>query len=103
MAQASTAAAGGAWSRTTVERLRFTLVCALLFVCVIGGGASRWDVASLLYLRPAAVLCLAGLALAPGPWDFRAVRVPLLLLAIFAVIMLLQLMPLPPADDAPGA
>ena len=95
-AQGSVAAVNGAWARVSVERLRFAIVVAFLLICVLGGGASRSDVTSLLYLRPAAILCIAGLALTPGPWAFRTIRVPLLLLGLFAVVIAIQLIPLPP-------
>lgn len=78
------------------QRIRFYLLLALLAFCVLGGGASRADVVSLLYLRPAAILCVAAMLAVPGGWDLRTVRVPMLLLAGLAAIMLIQLVPLPP-------
>ncbi len=81
----------------TGPQLRFLVLGFFLLVCAVGGGASRPDVMSLLYLRPAAVLCLAGLLLIPGPWNFGGLRAPLFLLTAFAAVMAMQLVPLPPA------
>jgi hypothetical protein len=59
---------------------------------------------SLLYVRPAAVLCLALILMLPGRIDLSSVKVPLLLLAALAVWMLVQLVPLPPSlwTNLPG-
>lgn len=66
-------------------------------LCLLGGGASRPDVASLLYLRPAAVMCIAVLMVFAAGVDFRPFRTPLILLGGLAALMLAQLVPLPPA------
>ena len=76
---------------------RYVVLAAFLLLCMLGGGSSRADVPSLLYLRPAAVLAIALLAVLPGQWDFTAVRTPLLFLAALALLIALQLVPLPPA------
>lgn len=78
------------------ERFRLIILIVLLVLCALGGGASRTDVLSLVYLRPAAVICLGALLLLPGPLDFRSLRVPFLLLGALALTMLVQLIPLPP-------
>ena len=75
---------------------RFWILCAFLLLCALGGGSSRAATLSLLYLRPAAVLCIAAAALVPGPWDFARYRAPLLILAALAAAIALQLVPLPP-------
>lgn len=78
-------------------RYRIWIVIALLALCALGGGSSRADALGLLYLRPAAVLAIVALLWDPVPAGrLRAIRVPLLLLAAFAAIMLVQLIPLPP-------
>ena len=77
-------------------RAPFAVFLVLLVLCMLGGGASRADVASLVYLRPAAILCVALLLILPGRKDFTLVRVPLILLGAFAALMALQLIPLPP-------
>jgi hypothetical protein len=83
--------AGTGW-----EKIRFFVLLAFLGVCLIGGGAARGDVESLLYLRPAAVLCLLVLVLSPGEWEFRRFRTPLILLGLLAATIAIQLVPLPP-------
>ena len=83
--------AGTGW-----EKIRFFVLLVFLLLCLLGGGASRGDVLSLLYLRPAAVLCLLVLLLSPGEWEFRRFRILFLLLGLFAATMAIQLIPLPP-------
>lgn len=78
------------------QRARFSVLIAFLFICLLGGGASRADVLSLLYVRPAAILCIAAMLVIPGPRDWRPYRTPLLLLGGLAGVMLLQLVPVPP-------
>ena len=82
--------------RPLPQRLRFALFVGLIGLCFIGGGASRDDAMSLLYLRPAAILLGAAMLLLPGPVELRAVRVPLFLFLALAAVMALQLVPLPP-------
>ena len=53
------------------ERLAFPVLLLLLGLCLLGGGASRADVASLIYSRPAAILCIAALLLLPGARTMR--------------------------------
>src|SRR3954468_9474144 len=88
------AAAGSA--RVSHPRLRYWTLVAFLLLCLLGGGAARPDVLSLVHLRPAAILCLAIMALSGGGWEFRRVRAPLLLVGLLALIMIAQLIPLPP-------
>lgn len=77
-------------------RASFWILAALIALCAVGGGASQVDVQSLLYVRPAAALALAALVALPGPWNLRPVKTPAFCLAALAVLMLLQLTPLPP-------
>lgn len=70
---------------------------AFLALCFLGGGASRGDVLSLLYLRPAAIIVIAALLILPIERDWRPYRSLLLMLAAFAGLVALQLVPLPPA------
>ena len=70
---------------------------ALLLLSAIGGGSAFADTLSLLYLRPAAVLALLVMLLSRTPADWAIVRMPLILLAALAAIMMLQLVPLPPS------
>jgi hypothetical protein len=91
-------------SESLAGRIRFGLLLTVLGACLLGGGASRADVASLLYLRPIVILCIAGFFLTPGGFDFRFFKVPLMLLAGLGVLMVLQLIPLPPSiwQELPG-
>ncbi len=82
---------------TSFEAIRFYTLLAFLFICVMGGGASRVDVLSLLYLRPAAIICLLVLVATPGRWDFRRYRMLFLMFGLLAATMLVQLIPLPPS------
>ena len=77
-------------------RARFFVLIGLLAICALGGGGSRSDILSLLYLRPAAALALAAFVLLPGAWDWRGLKVPLLLLGALALVIAIQLVPLPP-------
>jgi O-antigen ligase len=88
----SSAIPGGGWGGNAP----LAAFVVLLVLCMLGGGASRADVASLVYVRPAAILTIGFLLLMPGRKDYRLVRVPLILLGAFALVMLLQLVPLPP-------
>ncbi len=51
----------------------------------------------MLYVRPIAVLTVGGLLLTPGPWRVEGLRSPMILLALFALTIAIQLVPLPPA------
>lgn len=75
------------------------LAIFLGFLCVLGlgGGVARWDALSLLYVRPAAVVTIGLMALAPGQWDWTSLRAPLILLVLFTLTIAIQLVPLPPA------
>jgi O-antigen ligase len=77
-------------------RFRYYALVAFLIICLLGGGASRPEVLSLLYLRPLGILILAALLLSPGPWEFRRYRALFILLGLFAATMAVQLIPLPP-------
>lgn len=81
---------------TTPERVRFYALVSFLVLCALGGGASRPDVLSLLYLRPAAIICLLVLILTPGRFEFRRFRFLFLLLGLLAATIAVQLIPLPP-------
>lgn len=78
------------------EQARFGILIFLIAACFLGGGASRVDVMSLLYLQPLAVICLVALVLTPGAIEWHRIRAPLLMLGGLAAIMVAQLIPLPP-------
>lgn len=79
------------------EVIDFYAFLALFAACALGGGSSFAEVPSLLYVRPVAIGCLILFALTPARIDWRTYRAPMLLLGLYAVLMLLQLVPLPPA------
>jgi lipoprotein signal peptidase len=74
----------------------FLLFLTLFVLCFLGGGGSRGDIYSLLYLRPVAVVCLFAFLWWSRKGDLRAVKVPLILLGLFALLLVIQLIPLPP-------
>ena len=78
------------------DRIRLVAQLALLVTCLAGGGSSRANVYSLLYLRPLAALLLAAILLVTTKRELRVVRVPLILLALLAASMAIQLVPLSP-------
>jgi hypothetical protein len=70
---------------------------AFLVLCFLGGGGSRGDITSLLFVRPAAIFCLAAILILPGTIDWRSIRMPLFLLGGVTLWIAIQLVPLPPA------
>jgi hypothetical protein len=78
------------------QQARFVALAGFLLLCAVGGGGARADIYSLLYLRPAAVICMVAILLVPGRVEWRLIRVPLLLMLALAAVMLIQLIPLPP-------
>jgi O-antigen ligase len=89
--------AGRIWHGKSPEHVVFYLLLAFLLVCLAGGGSNRADIASLLYLRPLNVIFLVAMLIVPTQWDFRCVRMPLMLLGLLALLILAQLVPLPPS------
>ena len=68
------------------------------------GGGSRVDIRSLLFLQPFAVFCAAVCLIGPGRLRLDRVRAPLLFLAALAIVIAVQLVPLPPSvwSSLPG-
>ena len=73
--------------------MRYLLLVGFLILCLLGGGAARPDVLSLLYLRPLAIICLVALLVSPGKWEMDRFRFLFVLLGLFAVTMIVQLIP----------
>lgn len=82
------------WSLPSAGWIVFVVLAVAL---ALGGGSSKTFIASLLYVRPVAILCLGALLILPIERDWRGLRWPAVLLALFAAWMGLQLVPLPPA------
>lgn len=97
MVAVSAARRGPGLDETPTQRLRFGLFAAFVILCFLAGGGARDDIASLIILRPAAIVLVAAMLVVPGPVDWRPVRVPLILCLLFAALMAAQLVPLPPS------
>jgi O-antigen ligase len=96
----SASAAGwsfGAFRGPIARTAPFYLLLLLLVTCAMGGGSSFPDVYSLLYVRPVAILCFVAALLVPASGNWRRYRAPLLLFGLFALLMVIQLVPLPPS------
>jgi hypothetical protein len=78
------------------DLVRFATYLVFVALCLLGGGGSRGDILSLLYVRPGAILCLALILLVPGRIEFAAIRWPLILLGAWTAWLIVQLIPLPP-------
>lgn len=74
--------------------VRLIILIILLAACIFGGGSSRPDVQSLLYLRPIAIA--ATFFFMWNTPDWGVIRPLLLMMAALAATYLLQLIPLPP-------
>jgi O-antigen ligase len=75
---------------------RLGMMLVLLAGCFFWGGASRVDVLSLVGLQPLAVVCTAFFLLTSPSLRWDSIRIPLLLLLALGMIMVVQLIPLPP-------
>lgn len=74
----------------------FRMFCLLLAAVAFLGGGARGDIASLIVLRPLALGMIA-YALVHGAWKRRQETLPLIQILLgLAVIMTIQLIPLPP-------
>lgn len=76
----------------------------LVIAVTLGGGSSKTFIASLIYVRPIAILCLGALLILRIGRDWQNLRLPTTLLSLFAVWIVLQMIPLPPGiwEDIPG-
>jgi len=70
----------------------FFLGCVFLM-----GGGSRGDIQSLVLLRPISIVAVAYALIVGRPENFRSIGLPFFLLLALAVVMLVQLLPLPPS------
>lgn len=76
---------------------RFAALATYVVLVFLLGGGSRHDVPVLIILRPLAALFLAYALAGMSGEQWRLIRVPMLLLAALALVIWLQLLPLPPA------
>lgn len=83
--------------RTWSRRAIIAALAIFFVVLAFGGGASRFDVQSQMFVRVSAIVAVASILIIAPPSLRHIIRVPLLLLGALAVIMLVQLVPLPPA------
>lgn len=85
-------------------RINFILISLFLAATMLFGGASRADVLSLPIARLAAVVVIAIAMLQLDAEGWRSVRTPALFLCAIAVVIAIQLIPLPPAlwQSLPG-
>lgn len=83
--------------RLSRDSARFGVFCILVGITFAMGGGSRGDILSLAFLRPLAFLVSGYALLVAQPGDLRRYSWPLGLMACLAVLMALQLVPLPPA------
>ncbi|MBH5322447.1 O-antigen ligase family protein [Aurantiacibacter sediminis] len=84
-------------SRLGTSKSRFAALVIFLLVVFFLGGGSRADIESLVILRPFCALALGYAAFFIQPGDLKEVRIPMLFLLGLAIIMAVQLIPLPPS------
>jgi O-antigen ligase len=83
--------------RLSAPGARFAILVIFLALVFLMGGGSRPDVVSLIVLRPVAAFFAIYAVLLITADQLRSVRTPLALLSALALLIVLQLMPLPPA------
>lgn len=76
---------------------RFAALAVFVVLVFLLGGSSRHDVPALMILRPMAAIFLAYAAAGLSGEQWRIIRLPMLLLAALALVIWLQLVPLPPS------
>lgn len=74
----------------------YTISLLIIAVTVLGGGGSRGDIKSLIFLRPTVIVLSAILLIMVPRASLRSVKVPLLLLGLLTLYTAFQLIPLPP-------
>lgn len=81
---------------TRADRYNVIVLACLMGIMLLGGGASRADVIGQAVVRIASIAVLFSSALQLDVARMRRIRTPLMFLAALAVIMVIQLVPLPP-------
>lgn len=87
---------GAAALKLSSSRSRLTAFATLLALVFLMGGGSRADIFSLVLLRPLAALFAVYAVLQVSREQLRAIRAPLVFLALVAALIAAQLVPLPP-------
>ncbi|MBN9506423.1 MAG: O-antigen ligase family protein [Altererythrobacter sp.] len=87
----------GILRNTKAERARFSAFAAFIAIVFLLGGGSRSDILSLVLLRPVALVFALYALLVADKEQFAIVRTPLLLLGALALLILIQIIPLPPS------
>lgn len=83
--------------RLSSPSYQFYAFVAFLIIVFFTGGGARDDIQSLLLLRPVAIMFAAYAVTVKLPKEWRGRQFPLYIAAAFAVLMLAQLVPLPPS------
>ncbi len=86
------------WHRETdvPGSVRYVLLLTLLVICAMAGGGSRTDILGMILVKPIAVVIGTVGLLLPGPIRWHEYRHLFILLGLFALLMVVQLIPLPP-------
>lgn len=79
------------------DRAPFTAFALFFVACAFLGGSSRVDTAQLLFLRPIIILYIAFLLIRRAHWAWHPLRNLTIMLGLYAAIMFVQLIPMPPA------
>ena len=82
--------------RLPTEKIHFAALVAFLVLVFLMGGGSRYDIQSLVILRPLAILFIGYALISLQLTQLKSIRMPLILLAGLSSIMIIQLIPLPP-------
>lgn len=80
---------------TRLERIFFIALLVFLGLCLLGGGGSRADIWSLLYVRPAAIVTIALFFILGGAHDVLRYRTLFFLFVALAATIAIQLVPIP--------
>lgn len=80
---------------TRLERIFFIALLVLLGLCLLGGGGSRADIWSLLYVRPAAIATIGLLFVLGAAHKVLHYRILLFLMVALAGTIAIQLVPMP--------
>lgn len=79
------------------DRAPFTAFALFFVACALLGGSSRADTAQLLLLRPIIIFYIAFLLIRRAQWAWHPLRILLIMFGLYATIMMVQLIPMPPA------